>query len=190
MAFGDLPVSIRTIGAVKSVSVNGTPLKIDPATSEDQLREAAGKRQMASLAIFCGDDSRGIGHRVRCEGENPRGRPTGSLLLLSEPKGRVADLELVIEPSIRIDRGLRRYLANRETEAAATPDEKVSLGFGRIRVACDLSGFETGKSARGARDTGCELSWNVPDSQRVERQSEPLTGLALGDLLFSIPKGL
>jgi cell division protein FtsI/penicillin-binding protein 2 len=181
MAFGDLPVSIRTIGAVKSVSVNGTPLKIDTAVSADEVREAAGRAQLASLAIYCADDTRGIGHRVRCEGESPRGRPTGSLLLLSEPKGRVADVELVIEPSIRIDRGLRRYLAAGQNDISAA-DEKVSLGFGRIRVACDLSGFETGKSARGARDTGCELSWNVPDSQRVERQSEPLTGLALGDL--------
>ena len=181
MAFGDLPVSIRTIGVVKSVSVNGTVLKIDTAVSADQVREAAGRTQQASLAIYCADDARGIGHRVRCEGENPRGRPTGSLLLLAEPKGRIADVELVIEPSIRIDRGLRRYLAAGEKDMAAG-GQKVSLGFGRIRVACDLSGFETGKSARGADDTGCDLSWNVPDSQRVERQSEPLTGLKLANL--------
>jgi hypothetical protein len=58
MAFGDMPVSIRTIGAVKSVSVNGTPLKIDTAVSAEEVREAAGRAQLASLAIYCADDTR------------------------------------------------------------------------------------------------------------------------------------
>ncbi|MEM5493351.1 penicillin-binding transpeptidase domain-containing protein [Hoeflea sp. AS16] len=182
MAFGEMPVSIRTIGAVRSISINGSPLKTDPVTAPEDVREAAGQRQLASLAIYCADDSRGTGHRVRCEGESPRGRPTGSQIFLSEPKGRVVELELVIEPSIRIDRGLRRYLARRETGAPEATDEKVSLGFGRIRVACALSGFEVGRSAKGGPETGCDLNWYVPGNQRVERQSEPLTGLTLRDL--------
>lgn len=182
MTFGDMPVSIRTIGAVRSISVNGTELKIDPATRPDEVAEAAGLRQLASMAVYCADDTRSIGHRVRCEGESPRGRPTGTQILLSEPKGRLIDLELLIEPSIRIDRGLRRYLANRQKGMPEIPDQKVSLGFGRIRVACELAGFKVGKSATGGPDTGCDLSWNVPDNQRVESQSEPLTSLALADL--------
>ncbi|MCC0035294.1 MAG: hypothetical protein H6887_08545 [Hoeflea sp.] len=182
MAFGEMPVSIRTIGAVRSISVNGSPLKIDPATGPQDVRRLAGQAQLASLAVYCADDSRGTGHRVRCEGESPRGRPTGSLITLTEPKGRVVDLELVVEPSIRIDRGLRRYLASREKGAPEAADQKVSLGFGRIRVACNLAGFEVGGSAKGRPETGCDLDWNVPGNQRVERQSEPLTGLALGDL--------
>ncbi|MEM5471100.1 penicillin-binding transpeptidase domain-containing protein [Hoeflea sp. AS60] len=182
MAFGDMPVSIRTIGAVRSIWVNGSPLKIDPAIGPEDVRRIGGQKQLASVAIYCADDSRGTGHRVRCEGENPRGRPTGSVILLSEPKGKVVDLELVIEPSIRIDRGLRRYLANRDKEAAEVADQKISLGFGRIRVACNLSGFEVGQSAKGRTETGCDMDWNVPGNQRVERQSEPLTGLALRDL--------
>jgi len=182
IAFGEMPVSIRTIGAVRSISVNGSPLDIDPATGPDDVRQAAGQKQMASLAIYCADDARGTGHRQRCEGESPRGRPTGSLIVLSEPKGKVVDVELVIEPSIRIDRGLRRYLARRENGAAETDGGKVSLGFGRIRVACELAGFEVGKTAKGRPGTGCELSWNVPDNQKIERQSEPLTSLALADL--------
>jgi len=182
MSFGEMPVSIRTIGAVRSISINGTPVKIDPAIGPEDVLEVAGQKQRVSLQIYCADDSRGTGHRVRCEGENPRGRPTGSQIFLSGLKKRVIDLELVIEPSIRIDRGLRRYLANREKAAPAVPDQKISLGFGRIRVACELSGFEVGKSATGNSDTGCDLSWNVPGNQRVESQSEPLTGLTLGEL--------
>ncbi|WP_340159487.1 penicillin-binding transpeptidase domain-containing protein [uncultured Hoeflea sp.] len=182
MTFGDMPVSIRTIGAVRSISINGAPLNIDPTTGPEDVAEAAGLRQLASLAILCADDTRSIGHHVSCEGENPRGRPMGSRIFLSEPKGRVVDLELLIEPSIRIDRGLRRYLANRENGAPDVAGEKVSLGFGRIRVACELSGFAVGNSATGGPDTGCELSWNVPGNQRVERQSEPLTGLELAGL--------
>jgi len=182
MTFGEMPVSIRTIGAVRSISINGSSLNIDPAIGPDDVRQAAGQKQLASLAIYCADDARGTGHRARCEGESPRGRPTGSLLFLSQPKGKIVDLELVIEPSIRIDRGLRRYLVSRQKGEPAPDGEKVSLGFGRIRVACELSGFEVGKSAAGRHGTGCDLSWNVPGNQKIERQSEPLTGLALDDL--------
>jgi len=182
MTFGDMPVSIRTIGAVRSVSINGAQLQIDPAIGPEDVAEAAGLKQLTSLAILCADDTRSIGHHVSCESENPRGRPMGSQIFLSEPKGRVIELELLIEPSIRIDRGLRRYLANRQDGAPDVPGQKVSLGFGRIRVACELSGFEVGKSATGRPETGCELDWNVPGNQRVERQSEPLTGLELADL--------
>jgi len=182
MPFGEMPVSIRTIGAVRSISINGSPLKIDPAIGPEDVRQTAGQKQLVSLAIYCADDARGTGHRVRCEGENPRGRPTGSQIFLSQPKGKVIDLELVIEPSIRIDRGLRRYLANREKNATEVTDRKISLGFGRIRVACELSGFEIGQSATGSPDTGCDLNWNVPGNQRVERQSEPLTAMGLGEL--------
>ncbi|SOE17207.1 penicillin binding protein [Hoeflea halophila] len=182
MTLGDMPVSIRTIGAVRSISINGAPLTIDPEVGRDEVMAAAGMRQLASLAILCADDTRSIGHHVRCEGENPRGRPMGTKIFLAEPKGRTIDIELLIEPSIRIDRGLRRYLAARQNGAPDVPGEKVSLGFGRIRVACDLSGFAVGKSARGRSETGCNLDWNVPDNQRVERQSEPLTGLELAGL--------
>ena len=182
ITFGEMPVSIRTIGAVRSVSVNGSPLTIDPAVGPEDVRKAAGQRQAAFLAIYCANDQLGTGHRERCEGESPRGRPTGSLISLSEANGKTVDLELIIEPSIKIDRGLRRYLANRSKGADEANDKKVHLGFGRIRVACDLSRFEIGKSAVGRPDTGCGLSWIVPDNQRIERQLEPLSGLAIAEL--------
>lgn len=182
MTFGDMPVSIRTIGAVRSISVNGTPLQIDPGTGPDDVRELAGLKQMASLAIYCADDAAGTGRRQRCEGESPRGRPTGSVISLSQPKGRTVDVELVIDPSIRIARGLRRYLADKEKGTAEAGDNNVSLGFGRIRAGCQVSRFEIGASATGRPDTGCELSWNVPGNQKIESQAEPLTGLTLREL--------
>ena len=182
MTFGDMPVSIRTIGAVRSVSVNGTELKIDPEIGPEEVKAVAGQKQLLSLAVYCADDTRSIGTGVRCEGESPRGRPTGTQIFLSQPKGKVIELELLIEPSIRIDRGLRRYLANRQKGMPEIPDEKVSLGFGRIRVACSLADFKVGNSAKGGEDSGCDLNWNVPDNQKVESQSEPLTSLAVADL--------
>ncbi|MDF1610328.1 penicillin-binding transpeptidase domain-containing protein [Hoeflea sp. YIM 152468] len=182
MTFGDMPVSIRTIGAVRSIAVNGVRLAIDPATTPDDVRAVAGQKQAASLAIYCADDAAGTGRRQRCEGESPRGRPTGSLLSLSQPTGRTVEVEMVIEPSIRVARELRRYLTNTEKNTTKAGDGTVSLGFGRIRVGCQLSRFEIGAAATGRFDTGCDLSWNVPDNQKIESQAEPLTNLSLHGL--------
>jgi cell division protein FtsI/penicillin-binding protein 2 len=182
ITFGALPVSIRTIGPVRSLSVDGKRLKIDPNTSPDDVRKAAGQRHMASVAVYCSDDARGSGRKVRCENESPKGRPTGTWIFLAEPEGKTAEIELIIEPSIRIARSLRRFLVNQERGVPEDNTNAISFGFGRIRVACAPSMFELDGQARGQAATGCGLRWNVPDGQRVERQAEPVTDLALGDL--------
>ncbi|MEQ8481315.1 MAG: penicillin-binding transpeptidase domain-containing protein [Hoeflea sp.] len=182
MTFGDLPIRIRTIGAVRSILINGTAVRPDTDTKSADTSDAAGNRRSVSLRIFCADDSRGIGNRQRCEGESPRGRPTGSLLTVTGKSGETVSMELLIEPSIRIDRTLRRYLGKLDKEEIPEDDQKVTLGFGRIRVACDLAGFAARKSAMGLDATGCELNWHVPDNQTVERQSEPLDGLEISGL--------
>lgn len=182
MTFGELPVKIRTIGAVRAVVVNGQPLEFDPDTAPDDVLAAAGRQLAASVAIYCSDDTRGAGHSVRCEGQSPSGRPTGSLISISANSGTTVELELVIEPSIKIDRGLRRHFASLSQGNVDVEGRMVSLGFGRIRVGCELASFENGKSARGLDATGCNLDWNVPESQTVERQTEPLDGLEIGGL--------
>jgi hypothetical protein len=182
ITFGQMPVRIRTIGAVRGLRINGQALTIDPEVTVEDVASAAGSRFAVSLEVFCADDARGTGKRIRCEGESPRGRPTGTLISLSERSGKTTDLELVIEPSIKIDRGLRRHLADLSKGSLETENKTVNLGFGRIRATCDLAAFATGKSAIGLEDTGCELNWNVPDNQTVERPSEPLEGLEIGAL--------
>lgn len=182
MTFGDMPISIRTIGPVKSLIMDGKTIEITPTTNPDSVRETAVLDTNVALAIYCANDSAGIGKRERCEGESPEGRPTGSWIYLSEPKGKTVEVQLVLEPSIRIARGLRRFLAGKDNRDTDEEAKKVTLGFGRIRVSCELSLFEIGKYDKGLVDTGCDLAWNVPNSQRVERQSEPVTDLKLSDV--------
>lgn len=190
MTFGDLPISIRTIGPVRSLMLDGEIIEVEPAISTDVVGETTNQdTNTAALVIYCANDAAGIGKRERCEGESPKGRPTGSWIYLSQPQGKTVEVELVLEPSIRIARGLRRFLAGKENGDPEDENQKVSLGFGRIRVACDLSRFEIGKYDKGMADTGCDLDWNVPNSQKVERQSEPVTDLNLNEVSILDSRG-
>lgn len=182
ITFGRMPIRIRTIGAVREVRINGEILTVDPLITADDVTDAAGNRRAVSVAVYCADDGRGIGKRIRCEGESPRGRPTGTLISMSGRSGVTAELELIIEPSIKIDRGLRRHLGDLGQADSQDGDKIVNLGFGRIRTACKLSAFTLGETAVGLQDSGCELGWNVPENQRIERPSEPLQGLEIGDM--------
>lgn len=182
LRFGEMPISIRTIGAVKSLVVDGKTIKTDASVSDDDVRQAAGRKLKAAMAVYCSHDAAGAGKRQRCEGESPKGRPTGTWLYMSGRKGKTVDIELTLEPSIRVARGLRRFLAGSEKDRSDNEEENVKFGFGRIRVSCDLSRFEVGRYDKGLDNSGCDLAWNVPASQRIERQSAPVTDLSLDGL--------
>jgi cell division protein FtsI/penicillin-binding protein 2 len=193
MTFGDLPISIRTIGPVRTLKLDGKTVEIDPNTDAESVHKDAGRAVKVALAIYCANDAAGIGKRARCEAESPKGRPTGTWIYLAEPTGKTVEVEMVLEPSIRVTRGLRRFLANQDNDDQRNDQsdetKKVTLGFGRIRVSCELSRFEVGKYDKGMADTGCDLAWNVPNSQLVERQSEPVTDLNLNDVTILDSRG-
>lgn len=187
LTFGDVPIAIRTIGPVLTINVDGEPLEHSSPSTTGETLAVTDHKTRAELAIYCANDIAGIGRRERCEGESPKGRPTGSWIYLSGENGKTVDVELILEPSIRIARGLRRFFLDQENteknnETQDGEAQMVSLGFGRIRVLCELSRFEVGKYDKGMADTGCDLAWNVPNSQRVERQSEPVTDLNVLDV--------
>lgn len=189
MTFGNLPISIRTIGPVKSLKVDGLITDSEAKTEAADLDVSELQNMNTTIAIYCANDAAGTGKSERCEGQSPQGRPTGSWISLNQPEGTIVEVEMVLEPSIRMARGLRRFLAKQENQEPQQKDQTVSLGFGRIRVSCDPNNFEVGKYDKGLEDTGCNLDWDVPNSQRIERQSEPVTDLVLNDLSILDSRG-
>lgn len=182
MTFGDMPISIRTIGPVVSLKLDGEVVESDVGATPSDVENSEIQEPRTSVAIYCANDAAGTGKRERCEGQSPKGRPTGSWISLSQPEGSIVEVEMVLEPSIRIARGLRRFLASQENQEPQQEVQTVSLGFGRIRVSCDPERFVVGNYDKGLEDTGCDLDWNVPSSQKIERQSEPVTDLVLNDI--------
>lgn len=189
MTFGTMPISIRTIGPVRSLKLDGKAVDLDIYTTDEEVNNTAGLAANISLAIYCSNDATRAGKRQRCEGESPKGRPTGSWIYLSEPEGKTMEVELVLEPSVRVAKGLRRFIARKDERNSDSVAKQVSLGFGRIRVTCELSRFDVEKYDKGILDTGCNLNWFVPNSQKVERQSEPITDLRLREVSILDSRG-
>lgn len=182
IAFGAIPVEVRTIGIPLSVSINGASVAvIDGKPERSHIPTASGEFRL-SLDIICPPVFEGRrklpATAETCIEAGKAGSPVGSRISLTGPDGATAKVEIALKPSTAAPAGLRAL----EKGKTRDPQRRVGIGTGQLRMLCTEEPPAKSAMATGETETGCKLAWLAPETLETGKKAEGLQNVSAGAL--------
>lgn len=183
--FGGEPLRVRTVGLAVSVAIDGAIAPFPNGRQDRTGLQTASGGFFVSAAALCAQDDGRNGERAPCSPGDARGRAAGSYVTIEGPAGSAANIEIVVKPMPLAPRELRRHRAAKKP----APGVAVNIGAGLTHMRCAADAPAGNAEARGEADTGCALSWIVPENAAPSGETDAPISVKAGELLVLDAKG-